>query len=135
MKSDAQNPKPKKAAKTLDDEIAAAQERLLRLQAQKREQERKALEKNQKAITAFLRTEKLDAVPIERWTAALAGLRKLLKVEEAKGQAAASPAAASPAAPSSERSANPAPAAKSEQGAAMGAQDQDEKASAVESAS
>jgi hypothetical protein len=129
MKSDAQNPKPKKGAKTLDEEIAAAQERLLRLQAQKREQERKALEKNQKAIAAFLRAEKLDVVPIEKWTAALAGLRKLLKVEEAKGEAPASPAA-----PSSERSANPASPPKSEQGAAKGTQDLDEKAATVESA-
>jgi hypothetical protein len=133
MKNDAQNPKPKKGAKTLDEEIAAAQERLLRLQAQKREQERKALERNQKAIAAFLRTEKLDAIPIEKWTAALAGLRKLLKVEEAKGEAPASPAA--PSSASSERSAGSATPPKSEQGTASGAQDQDAKAPALESAS
>jgi hypothetical protein len=95
MKTDVQNPKPKKAAKSLDDEITALQEKLARLQAQKREKERKELERNQKAIAAFLRTEKLDTVPVEKWTAALPGLRKLLKVEEPKGATPPGPAAAS----------------------------------------
>lgn len=80
MKTDAQKAKPKKAPKTLDDEIAAVQEKLARLQAQKRDKERKDLERNQKAITTFLRAEKFDTVPIDQWTAAVCGLRKLLKV-------------------------------------------------------
>jgi hypothetical protein len=84
MKTDVQKPLPKKAAKSLDDEIALLQEKLARLQAQKREKERKELERNQKAITTFLRNEKLDMVPVEKWTAALPGLRKLLKVDEPK---------------------------------------------------
>lgn len=79
MSDQTKNPKQKKP-KSLDEEIAAAQDRLNRLVAQKREAERKALERNQKAIAALLRSEKFDAVPIEEWTAALPSLRKLLKI-------------------------------------------------------
>jgi len=86
-----------KKGKSLDEEIAAAQERLTKLMNQKREKERKDLERNQKAITTLLRTEKLDTVPVERWTEALPGLRRLLKVEEAKGSRAAAPAGSTPA--------------------------------------
>lgn len=78
-----------KKGKSLDEEIAAAQERLTKLMNQKREKERKDLERNQKAITTFLRTEKLDMVPVDRWTEALPALRRLLKVEEVKGSRAA----------------------------------------------
>lgn len=88
MKEQTQSTRVKKA-KSLDEEIAAAQERLNKLQAQKREKERKDLEKNQKAIAAFLRAEKLDMVPVEQWTEALAALRRVLKVEEPKGAAPA----------------------------------------------
>jgi TolA-binding protein len=84
MKEKTQQPQVKKV-KSLDDEIAAAQDRLNRLLAQKREKERKDLERNQKAIYGFLRSEKLDAVPVDAWTAALPALRKLLKVEQTKG--------------------------------------------------
>lgn len=84
MSETTQNPKQKKT-KSLDEEIAAAQQKLNLLVAKKREEERKALERNQKAITALLRTEKLDTVPIEQWTSALPTLRKLLKVEVQKG--------------------------------------------------
>lgn len=79
-----QNPKQKKV-KSLDEEIAAAQQKLNMLIGKKREEERKALERNQKAITTLLRTEKLDTVPIDQWTSALPALRKLLKVEAPKG--------------------------------------------------
>lgn len=91
MKTDAQSSTPKKAARTLDDEIAALQERLARLQSQKREKERKELERNQKAITALLRSEKLDTVPIEKWTEALPALRKLLKVAAPNGASSSPP--------------------------------------------
>ena len=111
MKTDAQNPKPKKAAKTLDDEIAALQEKLTRLQAQKREKERKELERNQKAIAAFLHAEKLDTIPIEKWTTALPALRKLLKASEQKGATVDTP---------STPPARMAATAKVEQGAADG---------------
>lgn len=85
-----QNPKQKKA-KSLDEEIAATQQKLNMLVAKKRDEERKALERNQKAIAALLRTERLDAIPIEQWTAALTALRKLLKVEAQKFGEAGTP--------------------------------------------
>ena len=63
MSDTTQNPKQKKA-KSLDEEIAATQQKLNMLVAKKRDEERKALERNQKAIAALLRTERLDAIPI-----------------------------------------------------------------------
>ena len=93
MKASAENPKPKKVPKSLDDEIAALQEKLARLQEQKREKERKDLERNQKAIATMLRNEKLDTVPIDRWTSALPALRKLLKAEPWRGAASPAPTA------------------------------------------
>lgn len=95
MKTNAQKPKAPKTARTLDDDIAALQERLARLQAQKREKERKELERNQKAIVAFLLAEKFNTVPIEEWTAAAPALRKLLKVRASKGAAQDAPSTAS----------------------------------------
>jgi hypothetical protein len=83
------NTKATKAPKSLDDEIAAAEERLKRLKQQKAEREQRELAKNQKAIQVFLRTEKLDAVPVEVWSAVAPQLRKLLKVETAKADATA----------------------------------------------
>jgi hypothetical protein len=85
MKTHTHRTEPKKATRTLDEEIAALQEKLVRLQAQKREKERKELERNQKAIAALLRSEKLDMVPSDRWIAALPMLRRLLKVDEPNG--------------------------------------------------
>lgn len=83
MNGQTDTPKPRKA-KSLDDEINAAQERLNRLLAQKREKERKELERNQKAISAFLRAEKLDTVPVEKWSESLPALRRLFKVDSGK---------------------------------------------------
>ena len=76
--------KSKKTQKSLDEEIAAAEERLKRLKQRKAEKEQKELERNQKLVYAFLRTEKLDAVPIEIWSKTLAQLRKLLKTDTEK---------------------------------------------------
>jgi hypothetical protein len=92
MSDDTKSSKVKKGPKTLDEEIAAAEERVRRLKAAKAEQERKSLEKNQKLIYAFLRTEKLDAVPIETWSSVVPQLRKLLKAAVSADDRAASSA-------------------------------------------
>lgn len=113
MKTETRDAKPKKAPKTLENEIAALQEKLARLQAQKREKERKDLERNQKAIATFLRAEKLDTVPIERWTTSASALRKLLKLAEPTGATMGQTSAS--AAPA--QSTNP---TKAGQGAAAG---------------
>ncbi len=70
--------KPGRPSRTLDEEIAAAEERLRALKEKKREDERRALERNQKAIVYLLRTELLDEIPIGQWKAAVPTLRAVL---------------------------------------------------------
>jgi hypothetical protein len=116
MNDQQQAAKAKKTTKSLDDEIAATREKLRKLEEQKKDKERKELEKNRKAITALLSTEKLDTMPVEIWTAALPGLRKLLKVPEAKESKSAGgvrPSATAGSTPRMEPSLPGAPAAKS----------------------
>lgn len=74
--------KPQRA-KSLDDDIAALRDKLVKLEAKKKERERQELERNQKAIAVVLRNAKLDAVPVEKWSAALLALRNLLCTNEA----------------------------------------------------
>ncbi len=70
--------KPGRPSRTLDEEIAAAEERVRALKEKKREDERRVLERNQKAIVYFLRTELLDEIPIANWKAAVPRIRGLL---------------------------------------------------------
>jgi vacuolar-type H+-ATPase subunit I/STV1 len=127
MNDQQQGAKAKKTTKSLDEEIAATREKLRKLEEQKKEKERKELERNQKAITAFLRAEKLDAVPVELWAAALPGLRKLFKLQEpkeaksvegARPGAQAEPAAKKESAPSAPAAGKPAGQGDTEQAAA-----------------
>lgn len=107
--------KTKKAAKSLDDEIAATREKLRKLEEQKKDKERRELEKNRKAITTLLSTEKLDAVPIEVWTTSLPGLRKMLKApdsRETKPTAGARPGPVAKPSPRKESGPPAVPAAK-----------------------
>lgn len=71
--------KPGRPSRSIDEEIAAAQERLEALRARKREQERQEREKNQKAIAALIRAEGLDDVSSDVWKAALPQIRKALE--------------------------------------------------------
>ncbi len=70
--------KPGRPSRTLDEEIAAAEERVRALKEKKREDERRALERNQKAIVYLLRTELLDEIPIANWKAAVPSIRSQL---------------------------------------------------------
>lgn len=70
--------KPGRPSRTLDEEIAAAEERVRALKEKKREDERRALERNQKAIVYLLRTELLDEIPVVNWKAAAPKIRDLL---------------------------------------------------------
>ncbi len=70
--------KPGRPSRTLDEEIAAAEERVRALKEKKREDERRALERNQKAIVHLLRTELLDEIPVAKWKAAVPKIRDLL---------------------------------------------------------
>lgn len=80
-----------RAPKTLDDEIARTEAKLKRLQEQRRTNERKALERNERAILDVLKSEKLNEVSAEKWKAAIAPIRRALGV--------APPTAASPSSP------------------------------------
>lgn len=68
-------------SRTLAEEIEAAERRLQSLRERQREEQRRDLERNQKAILALIRTEGLDGVPADRWKAAVPKLRKLLEAE------------------------------------------------------
>ncbi|MBN3829533.1 hypothetical protein G3O00_38970 [Burkholderia sp. Ac-20384] len=72
--------KTTRAPKSLDDEITRAEQKLKRLQEQKRTNERKALERNERAIFDVLKAEKLNEVPAENWKAGIAAIRRALGV-------------------------------------------------------
>lgn len=74
-------------SRTLEEEIAAAEQRLQQLKAKKREDERRKLEQNQKAVMALLKSAGLDAIEANIWEKALPKLKELL--EEPKSMKAA----------------------------------------------
>ena len=83
-------------SRSLEDEIALAEERLNALRERKRQQERAERERNQKAIVALIRSEGLDDVSAEVWRAALPKLREALKSAGKAAPKAAAPAPATP---------------------------------------
>jgi hypothetical protein len=78
-------------ARSLEEEIQKAAEKLRRLQDQQREQQRKERERNQKAVLELIKAERLDAVPAEQWRDALPKIKALLIVESAKPAEPAKP--------------------------------------------
>ena len=66
-------------SRTLDEEIAAAESRVAQLKAKKREDERRKLEQNQKAIMALVKSAGLDAIEADVWEKALPKLKELLE--------------------------------------------------------
>lgn len=81
--------KQARQARSLDDEIAKARDKLRRLEEQQREQQRKDRERNVKAVLELLKSEKLDIVSAEVWKDALPQIRTLLTATEAKGSGGA----------------------------------------------
>lgn len=78
--------RPAKSARSLEEEIAEAEARLLALrQRQEEERLQREREVNQQTILALVRDEGLDAAPVERWQAVLPKLRQLLKLEAPAG--------------------------------------------------
>lgn len=95
--------KIKAGPQSIEDEIAAAEERLRKLREKKREADIKAREKNTKAVLELLRNEKLDLVQSSVWESALPKIREALFGSEAAEQTtAAGTAAAAPTAPAAE---------------------------------
>lgn len=84
-------------SRTLDEEIAAAAEKLEALRLRKREQERAERERNQKAIAALIRAEGLDDVAADVWKTAMPKIREALKSADKPAPKATAQAPAAPA--------------------------------------
>ena len=97
-------PTPAKAgrpSRSLDEEIIVAEARLRALRDKKKEDERRDLERNQRAILALLKEEGLDRIAAHTWKHNAERLHKLLN--------SARPSEPAPSGPARERVA-PAPA-------------------------
>lgn len=77
-------PKGGRKPKSLEAEIAAAAEKLRKLQDRQKEQQRKDREKNQKAVLELIKAERLDSVSPELWSKAMPQIKALLLPEPAK---------------------------------------------------
>lgn len=91
MSSEKSTNKQSRKARTLDEEIAAAAEKLRKLQERQKEQQRKEREKNQKAVMELIKAERLDVVPSEQWSKVLPKIRALLTGDNAKPAEPAKP--------------------------------------------
>lgn len=78
--------KPGRPSRTLDEEIAAAAERLAALRNRKRDSERAERERNQKAIIALIKAEGLDEIHSDAWREAAPKLREVLVAISGKQQ-------------------------------------------------
>ena len=65
-------------ARSLQEEIAAAAEKLRKLQERQKEIERKALARNQKAVSALIAAHRLDGIPVEHWRQAIEEIKASL---------------------------------------------------------
>lgn len=84
----ASKPRPRKT-RTLQDEIAAAAEKLRKLQERQKEIERKALARNQKAISELIASHRLDGTPIEHWRHAIEDIKAALLRQSSRLQGSA----------------------------------------------
>ena len=65
-------------ARSLQEEIAAAAEKLRKLQERQKEIERKALARNQKAGSELIAAHRLDGIPVEHWRQAIEEIKASL---------------------------------------------------------
>jgi phosphopantothenate synthetase len=72
---------------SIEDEIAKATEKLRKLQEKQKEMQKRERERCQKAVFDFIKTEKLDGISVDLWTAALPDIKRLLGVEKLKSTA------------------------------------------------
>ena len=70
-------PRGRKAC-SLQEEIAAAAEKLRKLQERQKEIERKALARNQKAVSELIAAHRLDGIPVEHWRQAIEEIKASL---------------------------------------------------------
>lgn len=78
MDKDKNQEKATRAKKTLEDELAAAREKVKRLEEKQRDQQKKWREKNQKSIFDLIRSEKLDMIDIEQWESKIDRIKEVL---------------------------------------------------------
>lgn len=91
-------PKAGRPSRTMDEEIAAMEQRLALLKAKKREDEKRKREQNQKAIMAVVKSAGLDAIEAEVWEKSLPKLKELLEpAKHTKAAKAAEAGAVNPA--------------------------------------
>jgi len=84
--------------KSLDQQLEEAQAKLRKLMEAKKLEDARLRERNQRAIVALIKEERLDTVPVENWREVMPKLRSLLKVQAVQPQPdAATVAAASQA--------------------------------------
>ena len=69
---------------SIEDEIAKATEKLRKLQEKQKDMQKRERERCQKAVFDFIKTEKLDGISVDVWTAALPDIKRLLGVEKLK---------------------------------------------------
>ena len=74
---------------SIEDEITRATEKLRKLQEKQKEMQKKERERCQKAVFDFIKTEKLDGISVDLWTAALPDIKRLLGVEKPQSTAQA----------------------------------------------
>lgn len=74
---------------SIEDEISRATEKLRKLQEKQKDMQKKERERCQKAVFDFIKTEKLDGISVDLWTAALPDIKRLLGVEKLKSSAQA----------------------------------------------
>ena len=65
-------------ARSLQEEIAAAAEKLRKLQERQKEIERKALARNPKAVSELIAAHRLDGIPVEHWRQAIEEIKASL---------------------------------------------------------
>jgi len=86
--------KPARKTKSLDQQIEDLRAKLRKAEEAKKAEDAKARERNQRAIVALIRDERLDTVSVDEWRAVMPKLRTLLKVQ-AEQPPQAAPAATS----------------------------------------
>ncbi len=73
-----QSPKKERKPKSVEDEIAAAREKLKKLEERQREQQRKERERNAKMVLDLIHAEKLDTVSADAWRSAMPTIKEVL---------------------------------------------------------
>lgn len=83
-KSTASSEKAPKAKQTIALQIEALEAKTRKLKEQLKEETRREREKNTKAVSEFLKAEKLEDFGIEAWKANITGIRTLLEKAKPK---------------------------------------------------